>query len=119
MSKIRTEISIESSESFVVRRKRYSMRIWCASCGKTGIFVLPTEAGFLSGLDLDTIVSLVCANKIHVNEICGRGTYICLTSLCLLNTNPDRGQNEEPVEITRLSAGIEEQGLAIQHLKKL
>ncbi|MDH3493714.1 MAG: hypothetical protein OEM82_09205 [Acidobacteriota bacterium] len=119
MSKIRTEISIESSEAFVVRRKRYSTRTWCGKCGKTGIFVLPTEAGFLSGLDLDTIVSLVCAEEIHVHEILGRGTYVCLTSLCLLNTAPESHHSEELYESTKLSGGIEELGLSARDLRKL
>jgi hypothetical protein len=45
--------------------------------------VLPTEAAFLSGRDIDRIISLMYEEEIHVRYIETRGLYLCLTSLCL------------------------------------
>jgi hypothetical protein len=83
MAKIRTEISIESSESLTIKRKRYSVRTLCEECGRISIMVLPTEAAFLACQDIDSIVSLMYENQIHVRYITQKGLYICLTSLCL------------------------------------
>jgi hypothetical protein len=83
LAKIRTEISIESNESLVVRRKRHSVRAWCGECRRISIMVLPTEAAFLSGRDIDQIISLMYEREIHVRYIETRGLYLCLTSLCL------------------------------------
>ncbi len=83
MAKIRTEISIESSESLVVRRKRHSVRAWCDDCQRTSIMVLPTEAAFLSGQDIDRVISLMYERLIHIRYLETKGLYLCLTSLCL------------------------------------
>lgn len=83
MAKIRTEISIESSESLTLRRKRYSVRTFCEECERISIMVLPTEAAFLSCQDIDSIVALMYENRLHVRYITRKGLYICLTSLCL------------------------------------
>ena len=94
VSKLRTEISIESNESFVVRRKRYSIRAWCDCCERTAIFVLPTEASFLAGRDLDEIVSLVYTGQLHIFEAPKKGAYVCLTSLCMLQQTPDADESD-------------------------
>lgn len=83
MAKIRTEISIESSESLIIKRKRYSVRTFCEECGRISIMVLPTEAAFLSCRDVDSIISLMYENQLHVCLIEKKGLYVCLTSLCL------------------------------------
>ena len=106
MSKIKTEISIESCESFVVRRKRYSMRSWCTECERNSIFVRPTEVAFLSGFDLNHVVSLVCSNELHTQETARRGVFICLTSLCLLSLTPE--VYEEDYEIIESLTDINE-----------
>ncbi len=83
MTKIRTEISIESSESLIIKRKRYSVRTFCGTCQRISIMVLPTEAAFLSCRDVDSIISLMYENRLHVRYVEKKGLYVCLTSLCL------------------------------------
>ena len=83
MTKIRTEISIEFSERLTIRRKRFSIRGWCDDCKRTSIMVLPTEAAFLSCLDVDSIVTLMYSSELHVRQFKEKGLYICMTSLCL------------------------------------
>ena len=104
MSKVRTEICIESNESFLVRRKRYSIRAWCDKCSRNSIFVLPMEAAFLAGLGVDKIVSLVCSNDLHVFNAPLKGAYVCLTSLCLMSqtTNTDESDVEMVCELPDL-----------------
>lgn len=92
MTKIRTEISIESSESLIIRRKRYSVRAFCGACRRISILVLPTEAAFLSGRDVDSIITLMYENRLHVRRVGGGGLYVCLLSLCL------QGLGEGPEE---------------------
>lgn len=104
MAKIRTEISIESSESLIIKRKRYSVRAWCEQCGRISIMVLPTEAAFLACQDIDAIISLIYSNKVHVRYLEKRGLYTCLTSLCLFSFENDfedsiLENDGEPVEI--------------------
>lgn len=94
MPKLRTEICIESNESYLVRRKRYSIRAWCESCRRIAIFVVPNEAAFLSGFGLDRIVSLARSNALHVFEAPRKGAYVCLTSLCMLSQTPDTDEDD-------------------------
>jgi hypothetical protein len=47
--------------------------------------VLPTEAAFLSGQDINLIISLMFANSLHVRYLDERRSFICLTSLCLFS----------------------------------
>lgn len=94
MPKLRTEILIESNESFLVRRKKYSIRAWCNCCEKVAIFVLPSEAAFLAGMDVDRIVSLVCNEILHVFEAPQKGAYVCLTSLCMLSQTADVDEDD-------------------------
>ena len=82
MSKIQTKISIESSERLTIKRKRYSIRAWCDDCGKTSIMTLPSEAAFLACQDVDSIIYLMYANRLHVRRVERKGLFVCLASLC-------------------------------------
>jgi hypothetical protein len=102
MAKIRTEISIESSESLTIRRKRYSVRTFCEECRRISIMVLPTEAAFLACQDIDSIVSLMYEDKLHIRYIEQKGMYICLTSLCLYkfeNEYEDLGIDNDSIKV--------------------
>ncbi len=116
MSKIRTEISIESCESFIIKRKRQSIRSWCARCEKIGIFVLPTEAGFLAGMDIDRIVSFIYSGELHAANFPVQGTFVCLTSLCLgvYSAGGENGDGE--YEEIGLIDGYEEIGFSLRSL---
>jgi hypothetical protein len=94
MAKIRTEISIESSESLIIKRKRYSVRTFCEQCQRISIMVLPTEAAFLSCRDVDSIISLMYENRLHVRYVEKKGLYVCLTSLCLYKFENDPADAE-------------------------
>lgn len=89
MPKIRTEISIESCESLTVRRKRHSVRARCSRCRRVSIMVSPTEAAFLACQEINAIIALIYADKIHTRFFKKRGLYVCLTSLCLISFDDD------------------------------
>ena len=85
MAKIRTEISIESNESLTIRRKRYSVRTFCEVCKRISIMVLPTEAAFLSCQDIDSIVSMMYENQLHVRYIEKKGYIFVLHRFVFIN----------------------------------
>ncbi len=82
MSKIQTKISIRSRERVTLKRKRYSMLAWCDTCAKTSIMALPSEAAFLACQDVDSIIYLMYANRLHVRHVASKGLFVCLASLC-------------------------------------
>ena len=43
---------------------------------------LPSEAAFLACQDIDSIVYLMYANRLHVRHIERKGLFVCLASLC-------------------------------------
>ena len=56
--------------------------------------VLPTEAAFLSCRDVDSIISLMYENQLHVRYVEKKGLYVCLTSLCLYRFDNDLADAE-------------------------
>lgn len=94
MTKIRTEIFIESNESVTIKKKRYSVRTFCDECQRISIMVLPSEAAFLSCKDIDSIISLMYENYLHLKYLEARGLLICLTSLCLYGFENESINNE-------------------------
>ncbi|MEZ5428254.1 MAG: hypothetical protein R2747_18435 [Pyrinomonadaceae bacterium] len=109
MPKIKTAITIESNESLTVRRKRYSIRAWCDQCRRVSIMVLPTEARFLSGQDMDLIVSLMLSNALHVRHFDKNRWFICLTSLCLFSFDNEFSGSEQEFETERLEVFTDSQ----------
>jgi len=58
------------------------------------MMVLPSEAAFLSCRGIDSIISLMYGNRIHIRYIETKGLYICLTSLCLYGFENDFAEPE-------------------------
>ena len=83
MTKIRTEILIETNESLKIKRKRHSVRAFCDVCRRVSIMVSPMEAAFLACRDIDSIVCLMYENRLHVRYLGKKNLFVCLTSLCL------------------------------------
>lgn len=85
MRKIRTQIVIETTEVYVIRRRRLVFRAWCEDCGREVSLVPPTEAALLLFQAPDAIYSLMEERKIHFRYFAPQQTpFICLTSLCLI-----------------------------------
>ena len=84
MAKIRTEIFIETSEIFVIKRNRTFVRTWCKGC-KREVSMLPLqEAALLTGHDVKTIRSMIEKRHIHFYYLKPEIPSVCLRSLCLI-----------------------------------
>ena len=55
MAKIRTEVFIETSEIFIIKRNRAVVRAWCEDCGREVSMVPLPEAVQLTGYDVKAI----------------------------------------------------------------
>ena len=85
MRKIRTEVVIETTEVYVIRRRRLVFRAWCEACGREVSLIQPAEAALLSFRETAAIYSLMDERKIHFRFFATEETpFICLTSLCLV-----------------------------------
>ena len=84
MAKIRTEVFIETSETFIIKRTRIFVRTWCEDCGRKVNTVTLPEAAVLSGHDAKTIRSLMENRRVHFCYLSPETPSVCLRSLCLI-----------------------------------
>jgi hypothetical protein len=84
MAKIRTEVFIETCETFIVKRKPGFVRIWCEGCEREVNTVTLPEASLLTGYDVKTIRSMMKNRHIHFNYLNPETPSVCLRSLCLI-----------------------------------
>lgn len=81
MVKIRTEVFIETCETFIVKRNRTFVRTWCEDCRREVGMVTLSEAALLAGHDVK-VISLMMENQhIHFRYLKAETPYICLRSL--------------------------------------
>ena len=83
MAKIRTEVFIETSETFIIKRKRTFVRTWCEDCGREVVMVLLPEAALLTGHDVKAIRSMMENSHVHFCYLKSEMPSVCLRSLCL------------------------------------
>ena len=84
MRKILTEVVIETTEVYVVRRRRHFIRTFCEECGREVSLVPPSEAALLTFREPAAIYSLIAENRVHFRFIEENLPFICLPSLCLI-----------------------------------
>jgi hypothetical protein len=77
----RTEITIETHQSLVVRSSRRLVGTQCAECAGHSWLVSPEEAAAFAGVKLRTIFHWVEANRIHFAETPAGLVLVCLNSL--------------------------------------
>lgn len=83
MAKIRTEVFIETSETFVIKRNRTFVRTWCEDCGREVSMLPLKEAALLTGHDVKAIRSMMENQHIHFCYLKPETPAVCLRSLCL------------------------------------
>ena len=83
MAKIRTEVFIETSEIFIVKRSRTFVRAWCEDCGREASMLPILEAALLTGYDVQAIRSMMESRHVHFCYLKPETLCICLRSLCL------------------------------------
>jgi hypothetical protein len=79
---IRTTVTIEESETWMVRRRRFFTRRFCPTCGREVCMVPPDEAALLACRDVRSIYSFIEKDSFHVIYMEGVKPLICLISLC-------------------------------------
>lgn len=84
MRKILTEVVIETTEVYVVRRRRRFIRTFCEECGREVSLVPPSEAALLTFREPAAIYSLIDEKRVHFRLIEKNLPFICLPSLCLI-----------------------------------
>ena len=83
MAKIRTEVFIETSEIFIIKRKRTFVRIWCKDCEREVSMLPLQEAALLTGHDVNAIRSMMESQRVHFCYLKSETPSVCLRSLCL------------------------------------
>ena len=87
MAKTRTEVFIETSETFIIKRNRIFVRTWCEDCAReVGMVTLP-EAALLSGHDVQALRSMMENRHIHFSYLKPEMPSVCLRSLLVLAIN--------------------------------
>lgn len=84
MTKYLSKITIETSETFVIKYRRHFLRAYCAQCQREVGMISPYDASILSGNDLDAIDVLIRTGKFHLYPVGEEKSFICLNSLCLI-----------------------------------
>lgn len=83
MAKIRTELFIEISETYIIKRNGFSVRIWCEGCAREVCMLPLSEAARLSGHDVKAIRSMMENRQIHFFCLKPETPIVCLRSLFL------------------------------------
>ena len=76
-----TEITVERSEVFVLRRTKKTACAWCEACGARVRMLTPEEAGRASGLSARTIYRWIEAGQVHFTETAEGLLLVCLNSV--------------------------------------
>jgi hypothetical protein len=83
VAKTRTEFFIETTEIYVIRRKRVFVRVFCDECGREVTMISPTEAALIMCQTVESIFSLIDKNRIHFRYLEKETPLVCLRSICL------------------------------------
>src|SRR5690242_12424461 len=76
----RTEITVETRQTVVIRRRGALIQSWCPRCSEPAGLV-HLEAVTLAGVSLQAIRRHVDADRLHLVEVADDLYYICLNSL--------------------------------------
>jgi hypothetical protein len=90
--KTRTEITVETDELLIIRRRRKVARALCPECGAQAMMIPLEEAVTLSGVSSRVIHRWAEAGQIHFRETPDGFLLVCLDALLRLF-----GQQENPL----------------------
>lgn len=80
-TKKRTEITVETNQTVVIRQQSRFVRAWCDGCTQPVKLVTAEEAAALAGVTARAIYAFVEAKKVHFTETPDGSLLICLNSL--------------------------------------
>lgn len=76
-----TEITLETEETFTIRRSAGAIRVPCPVCGSVLALVTPGEAAALFSVDMQAVHREIDSGHLHVQQSAGGSLLICLQSL--------------------------------------
>jgi len=79
----RTEITIESETTLILRRRAEAVRAWCGACGADSLMVTPDAAAELAGVTTRAIYVRVERGALHFKEWPDGTLLVCGLSLGL------------------------------------
>lgn len=85
--KNKTEITIETDRSYIIRARRSLTQIWCVTCRDHRQLVPPEDVVALSGMSSRTIYRAVEDGKAHFVETVQGRLLVCLKSLGVAEDN--------------------------------
>jgi RNA polymerase sigma factor (sigma-70 family) len=80
-NKSKTEITIETHRTFIVRRRPQLTPAWCAGCAAVVSFTSPEDAAQITGGSRRDIYRAIEAGQLHFIETTDRSLRVCLASL--------------------------------------
>jgi hypothetical protein len=83
MAKTRTEVSVETGETLIIKRNRSFVQAWCADCGREVSMLPLQQAALLTGHSVEAIRSMMESRSIHFRYQNLEAPRVCLRSLCL------------------------------------
>jgi hypothetical protein len=108
----RTEITIETDQVLIIRRRRRVVRAWCAACAGKSEVVTADEAAVAAGVELQTVYGWARAGDVHFTETPEGLLLVCLNSLrpLLSGAGAGRVQGDAYVTPDRPDGGAEQSG---------
>lgn len=74
---------ITTTETWVIKRRRYSIRSWCGQCGREVSLLTAEEAARLACIETETFYELMKHNTFHIHYFhLTTQPFVCLNSLC-------------------------------------
>jgi hypothetical protein len=80
-NKTRTQITIQTRQTIVVRPLRDSFPAWCEQCLDVVLAITPESTISLLQMPVGTLYELLASGKLHAVEIGARPPLICCNSL--------------------------------------
>jgi hypothetical protein len=77
----RTEITIESETTMILRRTTGAVRAWCGACGAERLMLTPDAAAGLAGVTTRAIYMRVERGALHFRELPDGTLLVCGPSL--------------------------------------
>ena len=77
----KTEVKIETHETWVIRRLKRTTDGWCQRCARQVVLVTPEEASLITDAGLRQIFRHIELAQFHFLESTSGGILICLPSL--------------------------------------
>jgi hypothetical protein len=81
---VTTEISVETTESILIRRGSQAAVLWCGKCGMPTEMARAEDAAAIQGVSPRSVYRWVEAGRLHFSEQERGIVRICLRSLSLL-----------------------------------